>query len=134
MDYKESIKKKIKELMESRNIGIPTLSKLTGIPKQTLYNNLEGDVEIKISTLEKISKTLGVNNFNYWFEGEEGKMSVIDNDWGKKELIKEIKTQKTFLLKQLQEKDNMINFLKEQIKKAQRNGCKEKLSPEKETT
>jgi transcriptional regulator with XRE-family HTH domain len=70
MGINDDIKLKIKTLLKEKSWTILTLATRTKIPKQTLYNNLEGDSEIKISTLQKLSPVLGVE-MDYWFKKEE---------------------------------------------------------------
>ena len=81
MDLNRQIKLKIKKLMDKKGWKIPTLATQAGVHKQTLYNNLEGDNDIKISTLQRVSSALGIAEMTYWFLDYEIEGIDIDDSY-----------------------------------------------------
>jgi len=70
MGLNDDIKHKIRTLLKEKSWSIITLATRSKIPKQTLYNNLDLNSEIKISTLQKLSKVFEID-MCYWFKTEE---------------------------------------------------------------
>jgi transcriptional regulator with XRE-family HTH domain len=80
MDYTYNIKQKINKLLEEKSWSKSILAERSGIPKQTVYNNLDKDIEIKLSTLNKISIAFGIS-MTYWFESEENMVNDVSVEY-----------------------------------------------------
>lgn len=120
MVLNDDIKQKIRSLLNEKSWTIATLAKRAKIPKQTLYNNLDLNIQIKNSTLQKISDAFGVT-MDYWFmqevneKTEEYGNEKIKNSNAMKTFIEQIK----FLKEQLDIKDGQIQFLQDQLMRSQ---------------
>lgn len=71
MDFNEAIKLKIRVLLKEKRWSIPELARRASMNKQTLYNNLDTDIEVKLATLVKISKAFGLKSMDFWFAENE---------------------------------------------------------------
>jgi lambda repressor-like predicted transcriptional regulator len=130
MDLNNQIKLKVKTLMEKKGWKIPTLAKNAGIHKQTLYNNLEGDTEIKMQTIAAISLPLGVRDMSFWFSDYEMKNpelngnhvkdnDIDDNDRSKYEVeIRYLRQQNQILTDLVNTKEQLIQRLLMDINKS----------------
>ena len=67
--------KRIEQEMMKKGISKLKLSKLSGVKRSTIYNIFNGNVEIKIEALRKISKVLNVS-LDYLVFGTEKKPTV----------------------------------------------------------
>lgn len=120
MVLNDDIKLKIRSLLKEKSWTIATLAKRAKIPKQTLYNNLDLNIQIKNSTLQKISDAFGVT-MDYWFAQEVNERT---EEYGNEKITKngemKAKLEQIKLLKeQLDIKDGQIQFLQDQLLRAQ---------------
>jgi transcriptional regulator with XRE-family HTH domain len=59
---------KIKEIRESKNLSLDKLSKLTGIPKTTIYNIEHNNVKATFENVLKIAEALNVTVYDFLTE------------------------------------------------------------------
>lgn len=122
--------RKLKELINSRRTSQKELAEKLELSEHGIGRMIKNG-EFKVSTLEEISKILKVP-MNYWFEekdikenyvGEENSNYVLTNN-------EEMKTLNELLQDQLKKKDGQIEFLENQLLKAQGIEPKSKASGE----
>ncbi|MCF8255370.1 MAG: helix-turn-helix domain-containing protein [Bacteroidia bacterium] len=109
---KDSVNQRLKIFFESQGISNSMVSEATGISKPSISKMLTGTVDPHKTTIAKITKVYQNLNPNWLFNGEGEMIQEASSaiDW-KEEAFSAVKDENTFLKKQLELLNNVVNAL-----------------------